>query len=721
MVPRGSIATAVLLGLVQSAAGQGCEMYMAAAGQQEGDPIGACAAKQCKADNVTANTCLMGADMGAFTVGILACNSSYNECVKDCSDPVKCNCMVTVPASPSYGGVSCEQDKYLCQSNTMLSVYAGVPQCAGLVTCMVSELKASIFGGSCATVPEHATCTDEQKAKVCPTGDQIDALPAAKGAGGPSPATPPATPPTTPGTPTTTGAATGATPAGNGSTPAATGGGAPPQGGGNGTSGTPTTAGATTGGAPASNATTGSGGASPATSGGTPSTTGGATSGGATPPTPGGGGVVKDCGYGSFDSSTQCCVCEKGYKHSDSAFCSVCAEGFTMTQGGVCTNGLDGSLCHNALPAPYGCGGGFCTRSSFAWQASASIGRFPCAACAKPELDEKSGCAWRKRAPDGDIASPIPLGQPGSNWKNCLPKGPRMFAPFPYDPALNKDFNLIVVGCDLKTTDEYLVIPAMKETDEVDPETQRKKGKEITCQGITDEMIPSQCRFEKGQPITIPPGSANSGTNQRRRSRLLQTQQDCINGFMAYGSLPELPTTFTSSLEDTRKAGQGMGELMIGPIKYLTEEALGSDRFKWRRRLCRKVLRKTSSGEEKPVWVEVDAHNKGTTEREKHFWISEKTQTRSEDPAIRGAATGEEGDVSSTCCDGLKVGDGCIPLFVFLILWALLALLIALMACALHKTMAEIDAERNNLKFSDFGADKELMDIAAGQAEDDDL
>ena len=64
------------------------------------------------------------------------------------------------------------------------------------------------------------------------------------------------------------------------------------------------------------------------------------------------------------------------------------------------------------------------------------------------------------------------------------------------------------------------------------------------------------------------------------------------------------------------------------------------------------------------------------------------------------------------CCDGLKLGDGCLPLWAFILLWLLMLGCLAGLAYMMRKHNAELEQNKNNQKYEQFCADAEMMDLA---------
>eukprot|EP01065_Artemidia_motanka_P029267 TRINITY_DN3540_c0_g1_i1.p2 TRINITY_DN3540_c0_g1~~TRINITY_DN3540_c0_g1_i1.p2 ORF type:complete len:436 (+),score=146.08 TRINITY_DN3540_c0_g1_i1:103-1308(+) len=380
--------------------------------------------------------------------------------------------------------------------------------------------------------------------------------------------------------------------------------------------------------------------------------------------------TTQNCGNGEFSARTGCCVCNVGYKDGStpSSPCSVCAEGFYRTSPTApCTNGRPGSECVAGAAFPAGCGQrGTCS--------TGSGGRmiFPCATCDSPLMDPATNCKEYKRKDDGSLAVQPDVGMPGTSWATCLPKGPRMYTPFPNPAVVEKPFNLIIVGCDVKQAAEYLVIPGEK-----------------SCQQM-NTALDASCVFTSSAPKAI-------------SDKCKETGWRC-NGCVTF--------------ENSGQTEVGMSEVTISNITYNTGSL---DTKTINLKLCQQMTRMKADGSTEKFWFEVDAHNTQGYMRAETF--PRGVDGGSDDPAVRGAAgLGGDGGDGGNCCEGLKLGDGCLPLWAFLLLWLLMAALLGILALMLHKNQKEIDMEKNNQKFSNFGTDKELMDMAAepGAADDDD-
>eukprot|EP00756_Hemistasia_phaeocysticola_P020070 Hpha_TRINITY_DN15697_c1_g2::TRINITY_DN15697_c1_g2_i2::g.98875::m.98875 len=132
--------------------------------------------------------------------------------------------------------------------------------------------------------------------------------------------------------------------------------------------------------------------------------------------------------------------------------------------------------------------------------------------------------------------------------------------------------------------------------------------------------------------------------------------------------------------------------------------------------LCRQSIGYDATGNRTRVWTPLPTHNRAVSYRADELALSMKFE---ENPAaVRGAAA--LADNEGGCCEGLKLGDECIPLIVFILLWLLMAALLALLVFVYHRTRMEIEMERNNTMISEFAVDKELEDFAAMPGDDDD-
>jgi len=266
-----------------------------------------------------------------------------------------------------------------------------------------------------------------------------------------------------------------------------------------------------------------------------------------------------------------------------------------------------------------------------------------------------------------------------NSYSGCRPAGERMYTAYPNSPIIGKEFSLLIVGCNMPTTGgggvnrDYVIVPAS-----------------IPCEGVNPDALPGDCKLN----------SDSTELTKRIPAVCKNTGWLCTNcAKIAHSDSDRMSTTAIEKIvydQDSAEPDAG-GELV--PL-----------------RLCRQSIGYNSAGNQTLVWTPLPAHNREVSSRSDTFALSVEM-------VVRGAAEiNAETDLApeGNCCEGLKLGDACLPLIVFILLWLLMAALLALLAWMCHKNQADADAERNNLQFSDFGADRELQDLAEGKEQDDD-
>eukprot|EP01064_Diplonema_japonicum_P029559 TRINITY_DN481_c0_g1_i1.p1 TRINITY_DN481_c0_g1~~TRINITY_DN481_c0_g1_i1.p1 ORF type:complete len:387 (+),score=135.81 TRINITY_DN481_c0_g1_i1:82-1242(+) len=354
-----------------------------------------------------------------------------------------------------------------------------------------------------------------------------------------------------------------------------------------------------------------------------------------------------------------CCVCHQGYMNSTAGeACAACAEGYFMDGAGRCSNGRAGSECSAGKDFPYfGCSG---KEGQYGSCTSGAGGRteFPCVC----------------RDQTGQVAD---CGEVIASRKECYPSGPRMFTTFPNEPTVEKKFSLTLIGCGNNADDEYVVIPAYY-NDNVQNETSCEK------MGAKFPEISDECRFTNGVDEPVVALGWGEGTSANASAV-------CKKGVFLSGWR-----------ENNGGANRGMSEVTFSGITMMeTGEETEPETFY---RLCKKTVLPGKDGE--TVWQEVANHNSGVTERDYTFKLG------------RGPfGTTSDGE----CCEGLKIGSLCMSLWVFLLLWLLMALCLGVLGYSLHKNKNEIEAKKNNQKYEKFDVDAEMNDLAAKEADDDDI
>eukprot|EP01059_Diplonema_ambulator_P010517 TRINITY_DN2053_c1_g1_i10.p1 TRINITY_DN2053_c1_g1~~TRINITY_DN2053_c1_g1_i10.p1 ORF type:complete len:397 (+),score=167.40 TRINITY_DN2053_c1_g1_i10:77-1267(+) len=364
-----------------------------------------------------------------------------------------------------------------------------------------------------------------------------------------------------------------------------------------------------------------------------------------------------------------CCVCVAGYVNSTTnpgAACSECAAGYMRDSTGVCSNGRAGSECVSGKDFPYfGCSGpegqyGECTKGPG--------GRlvFPCV------CRDKSGQVT-------DCGAVI-----AGKKSGCYPTGPRMYTTFPNEPTVEKKFSLTLIGCGNRAEDEYLVIPAYYD-DAMENKT--------SCEAMGNKIgeVGSECRFDSGEEPVVSLGWGSEGSSS---GSVNGTGTTCKNGFLLSGWK-----------EDSDGALNGMSEMTYAGITF-TDTGRKTEAETYYR-LCKRVDLPGGKGE--TMWQEIANHNAVVDERDDTFKVARGD-------AARGAA-GMDGE----CCEGLKIGSFCMDLWIFLLLWLLMACCLGILGYTLHKNKNEIEAKKNNQKYEKFDVDAEMNDLAAKQDEDDDI
>ncbi|KAJ9460985.1 hypothetical protein DIPPA_14331 [Diplonema papillatum] len=386
--------------------------------------------------------------------------------------------------------------------------------------------------------------------------------------------------------------------------------------------------------------------------------------------------TTPDCGHGVMVDT--CCVCDGGWKLSGNpAKCMACADGYVMdASGDFCSNGRDGSLCDSGREYPYwGCSVG-----GVAIGSCDSGGRFPC------------------RCTGGTCEQTIASNQ----GDKCFPVGTRMHTTFPNQALVEKPFSLTFVGCQLAADDVYVVLPAF--TDDLTEERHC-----ATLGNAEDGNVPADCVFDMAQP-----------------------DHDAVIG---NGTCPGTSGFMLKNLEVQVPSEDGMTEATFMSV-YIYSAAFGGTPAQRKAandaergndyqileketyfRVCKRVEVAKAAGGNEYAWAEVASHDHKVAERDFIFKISPRAVY---DPT-RAAAAGDDGS-SEECCEGLKLGPGCLPLWAFLLIWVIMACCLGAMGFTLHKSKAEINAQKNNEKYEKFNVDAEMSAMAEKQAaEDEDI
>lgn len=274
---------------------------------------------------------------------------------------------------------------------------------------------------------------------------------------------------------------------------------------------------------------------------------------------------------------------------------------------------------------------------------------------------------------------------PDNMYSGCRPAGERMYTPYPNAPVMGKEFNLLIVGCNMRTQGgtgtaverDYMIVPGKK-----------------PCGLANPDALPSECKLNVDTldiQKRIPASCAMTGwlcTN-------------CAKMAHSDGTLMS-----TSSIEKILYEETSVGEKDYdGQLVPLT--------------VCRQSIAYDQFGNQTVAWTALPAHDREVSQRSDTASLSIKQEVRG--AADINAAAGLEPESGGSCCEGLKLGDACLPLIVFILLWLLMAALLGLLAYMCHKNQTDVDAERNNQQFNQFGTDKELQDLAAQQEDEDDI
>jgi len=267
-----------------------------------------------------------------------------------------------------------------------------------------------------------------------------------------------------------------------------------------------------------------------------------------------------------------------------------------------------------------------------------------------------------------------------NTYTGCRPAGERMYTPYPNSPVIGKEFSLLIVGCNMPTTGggsvnrDYVIVPG-----------------DVPCESVNVDSLPGDCKL-------------NSDTlelTKRIPAVCKTTGWLCTNcAELAHSDSDRMSTTAITKIiyDETSATPDAGGELV--PL-----------------RLCRQSIGYDAAGNQTRVWNALMAHDREVSRRS-------DTMSLSVNMVVRGAAeinAAPDLQPEGSCCDGLKLGDACLPLIVFILLWLLMAALLGLLAYMCHKNQTDVDAERNNQQFTDFGNDKELQDLAQEPQDDDDI
>ncbi|KAJ9460991.1 hypothetical protein DIPPA_14321 [Diplonema papillatum] len=390
---------------------------------------------------------------------------------------------------------------------------------------------------------------------------------------------------------------------------------------------------------------------------------------------------TKDCGNGVYVTTNECCVCDLGWERNPTTLsCTECAVGFFWDEvNNVCSNGRKNSPCSTGLEYPlWGCsiGGqaiGECSAGN----------KFPC------------NCT------SGNCEQTV-----AERQTSCYPTGTRMYTSFPNQPLIGQAHSLTFVGCKLSPSDVYAVIPAY--TDDLSMErTCGSLDTNYTAGGV----IPPPCRFISGsQEAHIGNTSACDGsvgfsiTNLREESKKPAKHTQGMSEF-TFEPITIYEDVFRGTLE--QKAAAAAAE--AGKDVPIHEKETYF-------RVCKLVTVMTNDGGSDEEWQEVAGHDHQVEKRDFMYKVAKESIY---DENTRAAA-GMDGEDGESCCDGLKLGPICLPLWAFLLLWLLMACCLGAMGYSLHKNKNEIEAQKNNEKYEKFNVDAEMSAMAAKQAEDDD-
>ncbi|KAJ9456236.1 hypothetical protein DIPPA_24353 [Diplonema papillatum] len=322
--------------------------------------------------------------------------------------------------------------------------------------------------------------------------------------------------------------------------------------------------------------------------------------------------------------------------------------------------------CTECAPGFYGSESGFCTNSQ---NGSACYDGYPA----------PMGCGagfCTQVTINGQVAKVFPCNCGNSQMtestfcqypSTCLPHGPSLYTTFPNRPVTNEPFNLLVVGCSLDKDDAYLIIPA------------RKNGRDNTCEEMDLNKMHPECRFN-GTEATPSAGCAAGIAIEG----VLKTHVDVNRG------------------STTRTAAVGI----TFPDAFLVD---GPDFL-----VCHESTRTTRTGVVEAVWRPLDGHDEYVSKRDHHFTVDTVRN------AYSGAAAGE-GD--ERCCEGLKIGSFCLPLWLFILLWVLMALCMGAVGFQMVQHKRDIDDWQYNKKFEAFEMceSTELMKTAGQRDESDSL
>jgi len=267
-----------------------------------------------------------------------------------------------------------------------------------------------------------------------------------------------------------------------------------------------------------------------------------------------------------------------------------------------------------------------------------------------------------------------------NSYTGCRPAGERMYTAYPNSPVMGKEFSLLIVGCNIDTTGggsvnrDYVIVPGDR-----------------PCESVDVDTLPGDCKMNSDTlELTkrIPAVCKTTGWLCTNCAKLAHKDDDRMS-----------TTAITKIIYDEGSATPDAGGELV-PL-----------------RLCRQSIGYDAAGNQTRVWSTLPAHDRAVSSRS-------DTMSLSVEMVVRGAAGIPPVDYSlqpeGTCCEGLKLGDACLPLIVFILLWLLMTALLALLAWMCHKNQTDVDAERNNQQFSNFGTDRELQDLAEGKDQDDD-
>ena len=223
-------------------------------------------------------------------------------------------------------------------------------------------------------------------------------------------------------------------------------------------------------------------------------------------------------------------------------------------------------------------------------------------------------------------------------------------------------------------TDKYLVVPQYKSGNTETPNE---------CENNNERDFVATCRFNETRQFINPTTACPKGV--------------MIDGGVVMSG--DNRATITDFIFDRSSMDVADGEMMIN-----TEAGINKAAYM----VCRQEMSLGGT----PVWRRIDSHNEFVDKRDEGFVIDEV-----QSPSVRGAAGGEGG--SSDCCDGLDIGF-CLYLWLFILLWLLMALCLGALGYAIWKNKNELELNKNNQRYETFDQ-AEMNDFAAASSDEEDL